>query len=253
MSGPLEAAAARPVALVTGGSRGIGRAAVLQLARDGYDVSLCYQSNEEAAEQVAKEAAVSGGRVLTRRVDVADAEAVRAFVAETERELGDVDAVVTSAGIIRDRPLAMMADGDWRSVIEVNLDGTYYACRAVIRRMMRRRRGTIVTVSSVAGVSGNATQTNYSASKAGIIGFTKALAKEVGRHGIRVNAVAPGFIETDMIAGLPAAHATAMRDQVSLGRFGQAEEIAEVISFLVSGRASYLHGQVITVDGGMAL
>ncbi|GAA4452294.1 3-oxoacyl-[acyl-carrier-protein] reductase [Phytohabitans houttuyneae] len=252
MSGSLVEAA-RPVALVTGGSRGIGRAVVLQLARDGYDVSLCYQSNEEAAERVAKEAAESGGRVLARRVDVGDADSVRAFVTETERELGDVDAVVTSAGIIRDKPLALMADADWHAVTRVNLDGTYYACRAVIRRMMRRRRGAIVTVSSVAGVSGNATQTNYSASKAGIIGFTKALAKEVGRHGIRVNAVAPGFIETDMIADLPAAHTDAMRNQVSMGRFGQAEEIAEVVSFLVSGRASYLHGQVLTVDGGMAL
>ncbi|MEU6078681.1 SDR family NAD(P)-dependent oxidoreductase [Micromonospora sp. NPDC047074] len=245
-------AGGRPVALVTGGSRGIGRAVVLQLVRDGYDVAMCYQSSKDAADEVVAEAARAGGRVLAMTVDVADAAAVRDFVSTAERELGDPDAVVTVAGIIRDKPLALMADSDWRSVIEVNLDGTYHLCRAVVRRMMRRRAGSIVTVSSVSGVAGNPMQTNYSASKAGIIGFTKALAKEVGRYNIRANVVAPGYVDTDMIAALSGELGAIARDRVALGRLGRSEEIAEVVSFLLSSRASYLTGQVITVDGGLS-
>ncbi|MCX4387892.1 SDR family oxidoreductase [Micromonospora peucetia] len=246
-------AGGRPVALVTGGSRGIGRAVVQQLVRDGYDVAMCYQSSKDAADEVVAEAALAGGRVLAMMVDVADPAAVREFVSTAERELGDADAVVSVAGIIRDKPLALMSDADWRSVMEVNLDGTYHLCRAVVRRMMRRRAGAIVTVSSVSGVAGNPMQTNYSASKAGVIGFTKALAKEVGRYGIRANVVAPGYIDTDMIAALSGELGAIARDRVALGRLGRSEEIAEVVSFLLSSRASYLTGQVITVDGGLSM
>ncbi|WP_434740440.1 3-oxoacyl-ACP reductase FabG [Micromonospora sp. SH-82] len=241
----------RPVALVSGGSRGIGRAVVRQLAEDGYDVAFCFQSSEEAAEKSAAAAGEAGARVLARRVDVADPARVRDFVTEVERDLGEVDAVVTVAGIIRDRPVAMMADEDWTRVLDVNLGGVYHVCRATIRRMMRRRRGAIVTVSSVAGITGSPGQTNYSASKAGIIGFTKALAKEVGPYGIRVNSVAPGFVETDMLSGLPAGLTEGIGQRAALGRIGQVEEISPVVTFLLSERASYLTGQVVTVDGGL--
>ncbi|RSN29166.1 beta-ketoacyl-ACP reductase [Amycolatopsis sp. WAC 04169] len=243
----------RPVAIVTGGSRGIGRAVVDRLAKDGYDLALCYRSDREAGAKAVAGALEHGARAIACQVDVADAAAVRDFVRVAEIEFGRLDAVVSSAGIIRDKPLALMAGEDWRSVLDVNLDGTYNVIRATIRRMMKQRGGAIVTLSSVAGVAGNAMQTNYSASKAGIIGFTKALAKEVGRYGIRANTIAPGVIESDMTSALRDAEEEAIRDRVALGRFGTVDEIAEVVSFLVSARASYLTGQVVTVDGGMTL
>lgn len=241
------------VALVTGGSRGIGRACVLRLAEQGHDVAFTYRDNEQAAAEVAKLAAEYDVTALPLRAEMADADAVRAMVQQVADELGPIDALVTSAGITRDNPLVMMSDEDWHAVLDVNLDGVYHTCRAVIFEMMKRRSGSIVNLSSVAGVYGNATQTNYSAAKAGIIGFSKALAKETARYGIRVNVVAPGFVETDMTAGLSDKVREKSLAQVPLNRFGTADEVADLVAFVASDRAAYITGSVLNVDGGSTL
>ncbi|MGK5631053.1 3-oxoacyl-ACP reductase FabG [Streptomyces sp. URMC 123] len=243
----------RPVALVTGGSRGIGRAVVTRLAEDGYDVAFCYRSSSDAAEATVKAAAAAGAAVLARQVDVADHEQAREFVTTAEKELGPLAAVVTSAGVTRDRPLALMTGEEWREVLDTNLDGTYNICRAAVFPLMRRRKGAIVTLSSVAGINGNATQTNYAASKAGIIGFTRSLAKECGRYGVRANVVAPGLITTDMTAQLTEDATRHLMEHIPLGRPGAPEEVADLVSYLLSERAAYITGQVVEINGGLSV
>ncbi len=241
------------VALISGGSRGIGREVALRLARDGHDVSFCYRNDTDAAELLAKEIGELGVRALSERVDVTDHAGMGAWISRTEKELGPIDAAVTSAGITRDGALALMAEPDWTQVLRTNLDGVYNVCRPVVFGMMKRRAGSVVTLSSISGVRGNPTQTNYSASKSGVIGFTKALAKEVGRFGVRANVVAPGMIETDMTGQMTEVARKAMVKAIPLGRFGRADEVADLVSYLVSDRAAYITASVFEIDGGLVV
>jgi 3-oxoacyl-[acyl-carrier protein] reductase len=231
-------------ALVTGGSRGIGRAIALELARAGADVTLSYRSGKDEAEQVAREA---GGRAVA--ADVSDAEQAKALV----EAAGELDILVNNAGVTRDGLLARMSDEDWRVVIETNLSGTFHTCRAAARGMMKRRSGSIVNVSSIVGVHGNPGQTNYSASKAGIIGFTKALARELGNRGVRANVVAPGYVDTRLTQVIADEMKELMLGNTPLGRFGQPEDVAGAVRFLCSDAASFITGEVLLVDGGLGM
>jgi 3-oxoacyl-[acyl-carrier protein] reductase len=239
------------VALVTGASRGIGRAAALALAREGASVAVGFGSNAGAAEQVADEVRLLGVNAVVLGAELSDAEQAAALVQRTVEALGRVDVVVNNAGIARDNLSMRMSDADWRAVIDVDLTAAFVICRAALRPMLRQRWGRIVNVSSISGVRGNPGQANYAAAKAGLIGMTKSLAREVGSRSITVNAVAPGFIETDMTETLDTQLRVRVVEQIPLERMGTAEEVGDAIAFLASAKSSYITGHVLHVDGGM--
>lgn len=241
------------IALVTGASRGIGRAIAVQLARDGYDVAFCYRQSVDAAAELEAELRALGRRVLHRACDLRDGAAVEDLMKAVDAELGPLDAVVNCAGIVKDGPLVTMTKETWDEVLDSNLDSMFHVCRIAVFGFMKRKRGCIVNISSVAGVYGNPRQVNYCASKAGIIGFSKSLAKEVGTFGIRVNVVAPGYILTDMTRDLSPAITKHVMQNIPLRRLGEPQEVAELVSFLVSDRARYITAQTIHVDGGLMI
>jgi 3-oxoacyl-[acyl-carrier protein] reductase len=240
------------VALVTGASSGIGRACALALADAGAAVALGFSANAGGADEVAAVIRESGGRATTLGADLADPSAAAALVDGTVRDLGAIDIVVNNAGITRDNLAVRITDADWDAVLALDLSAAFRVCRAALKPMLRRRDGRIVNISSVAGVTGNPGQANYSAAKAGLIGLTKALCREVGSRGITVNAVAPGFIATDMTAPLGADALAAAAAAVPLRRLGTADEVAAAVRFLALPEAAYITGHVLHVDGGLA-
>ena len=238
---------------VTGGSRGIGKEVALTFADNGYNVIINYVSDKTNVEELKKEFENKGVKALIMKADVTDKEGIDVVVKKAIEEFGSIDVLVNNAGITRDNLLMRMSEEEFDKVIEVNLKGTYIVTKAVTKYMMKKRKGSIINLSSVVGVAGNAGQSNYSASKAGIIGFTKSVAKELASRNIRSNAVAPGFIETDMTAVLSDEVKENIHNQIPLKRMGSAKEVAKVIYFLGSDESSYITGQVINVDGGMVM
>ena len=241
------------IAVVTGASRGIGRAIALELASRGAFVVVNYNGSKDRAEEVKKEIEAAGGKAEVYQCNVSDFEKCQAFIQDVIKTYGRLDILVNNAGITRDGLLMKLSEADFDSVIETNLKGTFNTIRFASRQMLKQRSGRIINMSSVVGIAGNAGQANYASSKAGVIGLTKAVARELASRGITVNAIAPGFIETEMTEVLSDAVKEASVAQIPLGRFGKPEDIAKTAAFLASDDAGYITGQVIQVDGGMAI
>ena len=240
-------------ALVTGGSRGIGRAICLELARQGANIAVNYAGNAQAAEETAAACRALGVQAVTIRADVADAAACEAMVKEVISSFGSLHILVNNAGITRDNLALSSSEADFDAVLDTTRKGAFCCCKAAYRSMMRQRYGRIINMSSVVGLRGNAGQANYSASKAGLIGLTKSLAKELAARKVTVNAVAPGFIDTDMTAVLPEAAKEALLKTIPMARLGQPEDVARAVAFFAADETAYVTGQVLCVDGGMAV
>jgi len=240
-------------AIVTGGTRGIGKAIVLELAKSGCNVAFNYSKSDDLANELVKEIEALGVKAVAKKANVSDFESAKDMIKEVKDEFGQIDYLVNNAGITRDKLLALMKENDWDDVININLKSVYNFSKAVIMTMIKQKNGKILNITSVSGIAGVAGQTNYSASKAGMIGFTKALAKEVGKAKINVNAIACGFIETDMTSELPDEYKQKMTDMTALKRFGTTDDVAKVAKFLLSDDANYVTGQVLSLDGGLAL
>ena len=243
----------RPAALVTGGGRGIGRAICLELAKAGFDVCINYAASSAAAEQTAEECKAFGVQAVALQADVTNPAECQTLVDTAAKTFGRLDVLVNNAGVNADKLILRMQEADFDKVIDTNLKGAFFCSKAACKLMMRQRYGRIINLSSVVGLHGNAGQSNYAASKAGLIGLTKSLAKEFAARGVTVNAVAPGFIETDMTAAMPEAAKTAALAAVPAGRIGAPAEVAHAVAFLASEEAAYITGQVLCVDGGMAV
>lgn len=241
------------IAVVTGASRGIGRGIALELAKRGATVVVNYHSSADAASEVREQITAAGGQGMTFKADVSQEADANALIKATIDAYGRIDILVNNAGTTRDNVIMMMSADDFDAVIQTNLRSTWLCSKAAVRAMMRKRYGRIINITSVSGIAGNAGQTNYSASKAGIIGLTKALAREVAPRNITVNAVAPGFVATDLTASLPEDIASKLNEHIPLGRWGTVEDVMYATAFLASDEAAYITGHVLSVDGGMAM